>query len=185
MRNRWTGERQAQQEVGLDSSSGGRGRQRGWGGREEHKAQSLGAGGGSEKQTHPPPCKTTSLHRDVGGGNSGGCCWQQQKQMGLPLWGKPNLICQDNGPLQAGLGLSCPAPWKPSITSARTKDMATCTCPPPTQTHRCFQEPSHLLLFPLLITTTVAIYCNLTGYHSFHSYLPSSSHPPAFYKRGH
>lgn len=56
--------------------------------------------------------------------------------------GKPNLICQDNGPLQAGLGLSCPAPRKPSITLPRMEAAATCACPLCTQAqmHKCFQE---------------------------------------------
>lgn len=59
--------------------------------------------------------------------------------------------------------------------------------PLPAQIHRCFQEPPpQLLLSPLLILTTVAVYYTLTGYHSLRiTYLPSFSHPPASYKRGH
>lgn len=52
-----------------------------------------------------------------------------RKADGAAPAGKPTLIRQDNGPLQAGPGLPCPAPWKPSITPPRTEDVATCACP--------------------------------------------------------
>lgn len=118
--------------------------------------------------------------------------------MGPPLWGSQTSFTQtmvlSRQALQAGRGLSCPTPRKPSITPVRTEDKTTCACPPthtdtdaqmlpgptPLPTSSC--HPLSLSPFPI-ITRAIA-YFTLTGTADFIDlYFSSSSQRLAFYRR--
>jgi hypothetical protein len=130
---------------------------------------------------HKPLCRFFEVGACGGAGNRiPMLVLDSMKADGAAPAGKPNLICQDNGPLQAGQSLSCPSidhptedrghghPCLPPAHSATNASRSLPTPTPPSP------WPPYSLSFSLPILPAASAYFILTVAHSLYKPLPSA-----------